>query len=556
MKADMIVKNANVFTVDEKNPTASCFVINDGKFVYVGDKAGLADYEGEVKDLGGRFVMPGMIDSHDHISVSLTMCQFKYPMIDKRGKKATLEDIAEKVRADAGQKAHFFMVRELFLEGETIHKDDLDAITTDEGIFIFEAEPHSGWCNSKMLEILGLDDNTVDPAPGFSYLVRDEDGKLTGRIYEGLSSEASLSNTDLLSDEYIRSEIKRLDAYCKKMGITALTECAMPACPEFGERVYRIIADMDRAGEISVDINGSYGSMLPKYIPTVIDELKRYNKEFNTEHLHVHTLKLWIDGTSAISTACMLEPRFDNGLKGGKLCDMETLKKLLIECDANNFDAHLHVIGDGAIRMCLDAVEAAKNELGRDLNTRVTLAHNELCSDSDIPRYKELGVIANFTPWWMAPPAVSGGYDHMQEALGERFRYEYRVKDIWDTGAVVNFGCDQVGMSENFDNWSPFQSIEVGALRKYLPKTTNSELVGVTEFGLNPDQAISVEQLIKGYTLGGAYQLRQEDERGSIEVGKNADFVVLPEDITAREVEGISQIVPDEVYFKGVQTNA
>ena len=120
MQVDLIVKNANVFTVDKNNPKATCFAIKDGKFVYVGDESGIKDYEGKVKDLGGKFVMPGIIDSHNHISVSIAMCQFKYPIINQRGKKATLDDIASKVKADAGQKVHFFMVRELFLEGEEI----------------------------------------------------------------------------------------------------------------------------------------------------------------------------------------------------------------------------------------------------------------------------------------------------------------------------------------------------------------------------------------------------------------------------------------------------
>lgn len=97
--------------------------------------------------------------------------------------------------------------------------------------------------------------------------------------------------------------------------------------------------------------------------------------------------------------------------------------------------------------------------------------------------------------------------------------------------------------------------MEVGVLRKYLPKTQNSEFVGVTDYGLTPEQSISIEQLIEGYTLGGAYQLKQENTRGSITAGKTADFVVLPEDITSVNIEGISNIVPEEVYFKGVLAN-
>ncbi len=555
MNADLIIKNANIYTVDENNPQASALAVKDGRFVYVGDEAGLANFEGEVVDAQGKFIMPGFIDSHAHICCAIPMCLVKYPLIDQRGKKATLEDIAEKVKADAGEKVHFFMVRELYFQGEEITKEDLDEISTDEGIFLIEFEPHSGWCNSKMLEILDITEDTPDPAPGYSYMVRDEEGHLTGRVYEGVSGKASFSGVDTISDEYIRSEVKRLDAYCKKIGITAINECAMPSVPEFGERVYRIIADLDKAGEISIDINGTYGTMLPQYMPNIIEELKRYNKEFNTEHLKVHTLKLWIDGTSAISTAYMLEPRLDNGLCGGKLCEESELTGLIKECDALGFDVHLHVIGDGAIRMSLNAVENARNELGRPLNVKVILAHIELCSDPDISRFKELDVIANFTPWWMSPPEVSGGYEYMQGALGDRFRYEYRVKDIYDTGALVTFGCDQVGFGDDFMNWTPFLSMEVGVLRRYCEKTMNAEYSGVTEYGLNPEQAITIEQLIKGYTINGAKQLGDEENRGSITEGKLANFLVLPIDITTAPIEGLSYTEPDEVYFKGEKVN-
>ena len=555
MNVDLIVKNANVYTVDENNPHANTFAVKDGRFVYVGDEDGLADYHGKTVDMQGKFVMPGLIDSHAHISCSIPMCQFKYPMINQRGKKATLEDIAQKVKDDAGDKAHFFMVRELYFQGEEITKEDLDAISTTEGIFLLEFEPHNGWCNSKMLEMLGINEDTADPAPGLSYLVRDSEGKLTGRIYEGVSSEASLADTDAISDDYIKSEIKRLDGYCKRIGITTLTECAMPAVPEFGERVYRIITELDKAGEISININGSYGTQVPKHLPNAINELKRYNKEFNTEHLQVHTLKLWIDGTSAISTAYMLEPRYDNGLCGGKLCDEEKLTDLIKQCDELGFDVHLHVIGDAAIRMSLNAVENARNELGRSLNIQVTLAHIELCSDEDIERFKELDVVANFTAYWMSPPEVSGGFEYMQKALGERFRYEYRVKDIADTGAVFTFGNDQIGIDDVFTNWTPFLSMEVGVLRRYTPKTLNSENSGVTDYALTPEQAVSLEDMIKGYTINGAKQLGDEINRGSIEEGKLADFIVLLEDILARDIEGISHIEPDEVYFKGVRVN-
>ena len=551
-KADLIIKNANIYTVDETKPTASALVVKDGRFAYVGDESGALDYEGEICDMNGRFIMPAMLDSHAHVSCSIPMgVLFKYPIIREHGKKAILDSIAGKVHADKGEEYHYFMIFSTFLEGDYITKEDLDEITTDECIYVLEEETHSGWANSKMLEAIGYDDNSPDPIPGLSYFVRDKEGKLTGWLYEGVSMKAVLANAGSISDEYIIQELKRLNDYCKKMGIIELTECGMPVAQPFGERVYDLIAKLDAAGEWDIYINGSYGIMLPEAIDSAIDEVKRYQKKYeHTKHIKVRTFKAWIDGTSAISTACMLEPRLDNGLTGGRLFESRKLADMIKECDDCGFDVHLHTIGDGAIRMCLDAVETAKKEQGERFKANVTLAHIELCSDPDVPRFAELGVYANFTPWWIAPPQVSGGYEYMQKALGDRFRYEYRIKDIYDAGACVTFGCDQIGFGD-FSNWNPFVSMEVGIMRRYCEENINKDYVDPTDYALTPEQSVDIECMIKGYTINGAKQIKEDALTGSITEGKRADFIVLPVDLTQERTEDISKITPDEVYFEG-----
>lgn len=556
MKADLIIKNANILTEDGKNPKATALAVKDGKFVYVGDDNGIKEYEGEVRDMKGKFIMPGMLDSHAHISASIPVgLLFKYPIIREHGKKAILDSIAEKVRADRGEKFHYFMIFATFLEGASITKEDLDKISTDECIYILEEETHSGWANTRMLRELNYSDDTPDPVPGLSYFVRDKAGHITGWLYEGVSMRAVLANVDSIDDDYLISELKRLNAYCRKMGITTITDCAMCVAQPFGEKIYDLIAKLDEAGEWDVYVNGSYGVMLPEDVGNAVDEVKRYREKYaGSKHMNVRTFKAWIDGTSAISTACMLEPRLDNGLTGGRLFEARQLADIMKECDADGLDVHLHVIGDASIRMSLDAVELAQKELGRKMKTTVTLAHNELCSDADIPRFAELGVFANFTPWWIAPPQVSGGYEHMQKALGDRFRYEYRIKDIHDAGACVTFGCDQIGF-DDFSNWNPFVSMEVGIMRRYCEENVNKDYVEPTDYALTPEQAVDIGCMIDGYTINGAKQIGIESETGSIAVGKRADFIMLPVDLTKERTELISRIVPDEVYFEGRKVN-
>ena len=556
MKADLIIKNANIFTVDDNQPHASCMVIKDGKFVYVGTEDGLKDYEGEERDLGGHFVMPAIIDSHVHVTASIAMAVINNPLIFKaESKKEVLDIIRERVEAEKGWPSHNFFLHEACLQGEKLTRFDLDEISPDEGIFVLAGEPHSGWCNTAKLRMIGVEDDTPDPAPGLAFFVRDENGVMTGRVYEGLAHDAMFTKAPEIPDEYIISELKRWDEWCRKIGIVEVTECGMPGVPEVGERILDIYADLDRKGEVSVTINGSYGLNLPKHLPGCIEELKRYNKKYNTEHLKVRTLKIWYDGTTAISTSYLLEPRFDNGLTGGRICNVREMADIMKQCDENDFDIHLHVIGDKAIRDCLDAAELARKELGGNMKCMVTLAHNELISDEDLARYKELGVTANFTPWWSTPSQMTGGYDFVKNALGDkRFATEFRIKDAWDTGANVTFSCDQVGMGD-YGFWNPYLGMEVAMLRRFTDKTLKSDMVAPTDFQLGPSQAMKMEDMIKGYTLNGAVQNRCENDLGSIEAGKEASFIIHSIDLTKAPAEGISNTVPDEVYFKGVRVD-
>ena len=160
-------------------------MVKDGKFVYVGDEAGLSAYEGEVTDLGGKFIMPGIIDSHVHITIPVG---FEYaPMgerIEPDGKQAALELMADYIKTHPGEKRYRFLMEKKFLNGEDIVKEDLDAICPDAELQIQEGEGHSIWVNSKILERHGITDDTPDPIPGLSYYVR-KDGHVTGNMYEG-----------------------------------------------------------------------------------------------------------------------------------------------------------------------------------------------------------------------------------------------------------------------------------------------------------------------------------------------------------------------------------
>ena len=164
MKADKIIKNAKIYTSDRFKPIASAMAVKDGKFVYVGDEAGLADYEGEVTDLGGKFIMPGIIDSHLHITSGVA---FEYAemgeVITIDGKQAILDFIADYIQNHPGLERYRFKLEKKRLRGENLAKEDLDAICQGAEIQILEGENHSTWVNSKILEKHGITDESPDP---------------------------------------------------------------------------------------------------------------------------------------------------------------------------------------------------------------------------------------------------------------------------------------------------------------------------------------------------------------------------------------------------------
>ena len=153
MKADHIIKNAKIFTSGRVNPRATALAVKDGKFVYVGDEAGLAAYEGAVTDLGGRFIMPGIIDSHVHVTMPVG---FEYTDLGMRiecnGKQEALDIMSEYIKKNPGEKRYRFLMEKKFLNGDDFVKEELDAICPDAELQIQEAECHSIWVNSKILE--------------------------------------------------------------------------------------------------------------------------------------------------------------------------------------------------------------------------------------------------------------------------------------------------------------------------------------------------------------------------------------------------------------------
>lgn len=551
MKADMIIKNANIYTADKDKPRAAALVVKDGKFVYVGDEAGLSDYEGEVTDLGGRFIMPGILDSHVHVTIPVG---FEYADMGMRiecsGKQEALDMMADYIKKNPGETRYRFNVAKSCLHDDDIVKENLDAICPDAELLVHEAEGHSIWVNSTILEKHGITDDTPDPVPGVAYYVR-KDGHVTGNIFE-VAGEAPVifDRVTGLTDEQVDASLNRWIDFSVKFGVSGVFDAGCPACPEFHEKIYKRLCELDEQGKLPVYIDGCYVVLSPREAEKGLKELKRFRNEYNTEHLKVHTMKIFLDGTQKIHTAAMVTPYVDVHTTGATAFSAEELAELLKQLNEEDLDIHLHTVGERASRTVLDAVESVRKELGDKFHIKVTCAHLEIQDDADLDRFVRLGVIANYTPHWHA-----GDPNYSATWLGEeRSRKQFRCKTLWDSGALVSWSSDNITFGD-FMTWNPYLGMEVGMTRQITDKTRHYDYSRSTEVFPSSDERMNIEEMILGYTIRGAKQLGIEDKKGSITAGKDADFLVFDKDLLTAEKEGFSYNLPEDVYFAGKKVN-
>lgn len=556
MKADLIIKNAKIFTSDKNQLIATAFAVKDGKFVYVGDEAGVSNFTGEVRDLGGKFVMPAIIDSHVHVAMSILFeCADMGQRIECSGKKEILGFIADYVQKNPGLERYRFVLERKNLNGDDLTKDDLDAICPDSELVIMEGEGHSVWVNSKVLALHGISDETPDVVPNLSYFVRDAAGHITGNMFEAPEMMILMDNAKDLTDEQIAAAVQRWIDYSVSVGVVAVFEAGTPQGDSLNERCYEYLCKLDRAGRLPVYVDGSYAVMDPRKLTDALENVTRYNRKYNTEHVKVHTLKIFMDGTLKIHTAALVTPYADTNTTGSTLINAEQVKDVLLQLNAEGWDLHVHTVAEAASRVVLDGVELARKELGDKFRVKVTCAHLEIQNDADLERFAKLGVIANYTPWWHSGNCI-GDYEQAVNLLGtERANKMYRSKSVWDTGALVTWSSDNIAF-EDFRTWSPYLGMEIGMTRRITDKTN------LPAYCINPaefpavGEKMNIAEMILGYTINGAKQLGIDNAKGSIEVGKDADYLIFKDNLTEIAPEGLSFQKPQEVHFGGKLVHA
>ena len=511
-KADLVIINGKVLTIDDKNPTAEAIAVKGETIIAVGSTAKISGMiqEGSTKviDAGGRLVIPGFNDAHVHFGpLDPDYIKLRYTTDPSA--------ITEKVKAQVARSKPGELIRgghwehEMFTDKKWPTKELLDKVSPANPVILSRADGHSVLVNTYVLKASGITKNTPDPFGG--EIQKDPvTGELTGILKE--NAEGLVKTGEVKTERTAEEENTRLwQGYllamkeARELGVTSIQ---VPGSADF-----EAYEKLQKDGQLTsrIDIGKSLTAdtlLLKKYL----DIEKKFPKEGNW--IRFGYLKAFIDGTIGSGTALMFEPFSDNpGTSGLAMMPYEEFENMVVTADRYGFQIGVHSIGDKGNNWTLNAYEKAQQENGKR-NSRHRDEHAQTLLLSDIPRFAQLGVIAS-----MQPTHCISDKKFCEKRIGaERVKGAYAWKSLADAGANLAFGTDY-----QVEPLNPMEGLYAAVTRK--------ERLGEDGEGWYPGQKIKMQEAIKYYTLGSAYAQFMENRKGMIRPGYLADIVITDKDL-------------------------
>lgn len=507
--ADTIVlRGARVLTMDDSKPEAQAIALVDGKIVAVGSDADVEQFlnGAKVYDLpAGALVLPGFQDSHNHLVWSAAQAEdiSLTDVADEAGLRAAIEPVMATLPKDAWLRGGGWSV--------AVYKEPtaaaLDKITGDRPAYFDDVDGHSGWANSAALKAAGIDAGTKDPEGG--RIDRDAQGNPTGLLRENAMALVS----DLLPDypdSQVDAGLEKAQAEAIGYGVTAIID---PSVKEWMLKGYQ---RADTADKLKLRVQAAVTVDAAEGVAGVKKAIDLKN-QYATPHLEVTSIKLFVDGVIETGTAALLEAYVGSNSSGELLFTPEQLAEIAIAGDKAELQLHAHAIGDRAVRAALDAYEAAEKANGKR-DSRHQITHAQLVDRADMPRFRELGVIANIQALWAYPDTYI--VDLTQPKIGLE-----RSEWLYPFGALKQAGATLAGSSDwSVSSMNPLEAIQTGVTRQDIADPEGAVLT--------PQHKLEVMDMLRAYTVNGAYAAFDEAESGTLATGKRADVVVLDKDVT------------------------
>ncbi len=515
---DLLVVNANVYTVNDAFSKATAFAVNKGKFVAVGTSAQLEEkYNAKMRiDANGKTIVPGLIDAHCHF-YGLGLTQQTVNLVGTN----SFDEILNRV--STFQKEY----QVSFIQGsgwdqndwetkEFPTKEKLDQLFPTIPVVLDRIDGHAMLVNQVALDLAGIEPNTkVD---GGEIVVKD--GKLTGVLVD--NPMGLIYN--IIPPPSLYTEIQALkeaEKICLGFGLTTVDDAGLDRA------TIELIDSLQQSGDLSIRVYAmasSSASNLDYYLKKGV---------VRTDKLHVRSIKVYADGALGSSGAALKNPYSDNpGHYGAMVTPVATINEIAERIADSDYQMNTHAIGDSANVVVL---RAYKNALKGQTNRRWRVEHAQVIDPVDFEYFKE-GIIPSVQP----THATSDMY-WAEDRLGpERIKGAYALKTLLQEAGLVALGTD-------------FPVEQVSPFLTFYAATSRRDLKGYPKDGFQMQDALTREEALKGMTIWAAYSNFEENEKGSIEVGKMADFTVLSGDIMEIQLDLIPQLQAEKTFIGGIQ---
>ncbi len=506
--ADRVLHNTKIYTANDAQWTAEATAVLGDKIIFVGSNAEASKYmcgDAQIMDMAGKFVYAGFTDSHQHVegvgqrpkTLSLFGISTLKETVD------AIEAFAVKVPAGKWVQGRGWIEREWTDEKRFLTRYDVDPFTTDKPLFMPRADGVSALVNSKALELAGITKNSPDPVGG--KFERDINGTPNGYI---LATAMNIFR-DIIppkTREYIKDSLVQGMYENAKVGWTNTQDAGMPYVN------VEIVKEIHAEGNMSTRIYAAANVMEASTM------LKRGRETTADNMFDLRGLKVYIDGTLGSRGAALLENYADADHKGFmNRTTKQALDPILRAALRKGIQVETHVIGDRAVRTLLDWYEEAFKAVPKSewavAEPRWRLEHAQVITPQDQKRLVSLGILVS-----MQPSHGIGDLNFAPDRLGsKRLNYAYPWQQLIDRGLMILGGSDA--------------PVELGDPRiEFYAAVTRKRLDGTSGEGWHPELIVSRETALKMFTIWPAYGAFQEDIRGSIEVGKYADFTILDSD--------------------------
>ena len=518
--ADLILTNTNVITVDADFTKAGAVAVKGNRIIAVGSSDEIAQYQGEntkIIDLRGATVLPGLIDSHAHLlSLGDQLARLNISGL------ASYAEVIEKV------KKHLEKVEpgQWIVGGRWNHTKwqpaefpvhaPLSAVTPDNPVYLTRVDGNSAFVNAKALELAGIDASTPDPSGG--QIIKDEQGNPTGVLV----NQAMNLVKDLIPKPTLDERKRRLALAmnkCLEDGLTGVHEAGVSPVDI---QLFKELIDEKKSG---LRVYAMLGEQEKPVFQ--VDDLEAYFKEnrldsYGDDFLSVRSIKLYFDGALGSRGAAFFKAYADDPENNGLFrMPPEYIAQVGKAALKAGMGVNTHCIGIRGNAVCLEQYEKAIRKFP-GVDHRFRIEHSQIVRKEDVAKFAELGVIPA-----MQPTHCTSDMNMVADRIGEeRAQGAYAWRWFLDAGLIVPCGSDFPVESTN-----PFLGIYAAVSRQ--------DLKGLPEDGWHPEQKMSRMEALKGFTIWAAHAGFQEENIGSIEVGKLADFTIIDRDILAVAVEDI-----------------